>query len=372
MQPMIGNKEDIEILVVEDSHTQAIRLQYLLENEGYRVSVTRNGQEALAYLKEHKPTIIISDIMMPEMNGFELCQHIKADDNLKHIPVIFLTSLSDPTDILKALEAKADNFITKPYDEQFLFSRIEYILVNMRLRRESISRVGLEIFFRGQKHFLNAERIQMLDLLLSSYEAAVQKYRELEKANRDLKEAHSSLSRQAQELRALSLEDELTSLHNRRGFYSLAEQQVRLADRSKKEMSLMFMDLDNMKGINDTFGHQEGDRALIDTAGILRKAFRCSDIIARMGGDEFVTLLIDTPVDRASVFSDRVQEMVDAHNAQAIRPYKISISVGIGWYDPKHPCSLESLVATADKLMYEQKLSKQTAGSFNSLPTVPR
>lgn len=372
MQPMIGNKEEIEILVVEDSHTQAIRLQYLLENEGYRVCVTRNGEEALDYLKDHKPTMIISDIMMPAMNGFELCQRIKADDSLKHIPVIFLTSLSDPTDIIRGLEAKADSFITKPYDEQFLFSRIEYTLVNMKLRRDSFSEVGIEIFFRGKKHFLNAERIQILDLLLSSYEAAVQKYRELEKANKDLKEAHVSLSRQAQELRALSLEDELTGLHNRRGFHSMAEQLVKLADRSKREMSLLFMDLDNMKGINDTFGHKEGDRALIDTAGIFKKAFRSSDIIARLGGDEFVALLIDTPADRASVFTDRVQEMVDAHNAQAIRPYRISISIGMSCYDPKHPCTLDDFVAKADGLMYEQKLSRKAAGSFNCLPALQR
>ena len=107
----------VEILVVEDSPTQAERLKYILEVEGYQVTVARNGKEALSSLSEHRPTLVISDIVMPEMDGYQLCRRIKADQDLRSIPVILLTALSDPSDVVKALECSADNFLTKPYEE---------------------------------------------------------------------------------------------------------------------------------------------------------------------------------------------------------------------------------------------------------------
>ena len=123
------------ILVVEDSPTQALQLQYILEQHDYQVTVLTNGRKALAYMQQHKPTMVISDILMPEMDGYTLCQQIKADANLADIPVILLTALSDPKDVIRGLECGADNFIVKPYDEDFLLSRIQYILANQRVRR---------------------------------------------------------------------------------------------------------------------------------------------------------------------------------------------------------------------------------------------
>lgn len=133
--------------------------------------------------------MVISDVIMPEMDGYELCRKIKENENLKDIPVILLTTLSDTTDIIKGLECKANNFITKPYEEEFLIARIEYILMNMDIRKQINTEMGLEIYFAGHKHFLDNDRIQILDLLLSTYESAVQKSIQLEKANRELKEA---------------------------------------------------------------------------------------------------------------------------------------------------------------------------------------
>src|SRR3990170_9014172 len=125
----------IEILVVEDSPTQAEQLKHILEQHDYSVSVANNGKEALSLINKHKPTIVISDIIMPEMDGYQLCRQIKADENLTNIPVILLTSLSDPEDIVRGLECGADNFITKPYDEKYLLSRIQYILISDELRK---------------------------------------------------------------------------------------------------------------------------------------------------------------------------------------------------------------------------------------------
>ena len=199
----LGENSNMKILVVEDSPTQAIRLQHILETRGFEVAVSHNGKAALQYLKGNRPTIIISDVIMPEMDGYELCKRIKDDENLKDIPVILLTSLSDPEDIIRGLEVGADNFITKPYQEKLLVSRIQYIIVNKEIRSKSSAGMGIEIFFAGRKHFLAADRIQIVDLLLSSYETAVQNYHELVQSNGELTRANEMVSAEANKLRTL-------------------------------------------------------------------------------------------------------------------------------------------------------------------------
>jgi PAS domain S-box-containing protein len=163
-----------EILIVEDSPTQALQLQHILEQHGYRAAIATNGREALACVRQRKPLMVISDVLMPEMNGYQLCRQIKADRHLKDIPVILLTSLAESKDVVKGLECGADNFIVKPYDAKVLLSRIEYILANRELRRDGNTELGVEIFFAGQQYSITSDRRQILDLLLSTYETAVQ------------------------------------------------------------------------------------------------------------------------------------------------------------------------------------------------------
>ena len=160
------------------------------------------------------------------------------------------------------------------------------------------------------------------------------------------------------ELRAMSLVDELTGLHNRRGFLFLAQQHVKIANRTKRGMLLLFADLDDMKQINDRLGHQQGDLALIDTATILKEIFREVDIIARIGGDEFAILAMEAAKDSADILRTRLQENFDACNAKGDRRYKLAISVGMSRYDPYTPCSIDELMARADASMYEQKQGK--------------
>lgn len=162
--------------------------------------------------------------------------------------------------------------------------------------------------------------------------------------------------KQAEErLRELSLLDELTGLYNRRGFLFLATQQIKIADRLKQRAVLIFADMDKLKWVNDTLGHKEGDRALIDIANIFKGALRSSDIISRWGGDEFVGLTLESVENAGEVILARLQEKVEAHNLRGDRPYKLSISFGLTLYDPENPCALEVLLERADKLMYEQK-----------------
>jgi diguanylate cyclase (GGDEF)-like protein/PAS domain S-box-containing protein len=162
-----------------------------------------------------------------------------------------------------------------------------------------------------------------------------------------------------EKLHALSIIDDLTGLYNRRGFLTLAEQHLRLANRMNKDMLLLFTDIDNLKLINDTHGHQEGDRALIDTADILRQTFRESDIIARIGGDEFVVLTIDTSFGTAETVTKRLQNNLDNHNRKNNPSYRLSISTGMTLHNAKEICSVSKLLESADKLMYHQKRSKQ-------------
>ncbi|MCX7918180.1 MAG: PAS domain S-box protein [bacterium] len=169
-----------------------------------------------------------------------------------------------------------------------------------------------------------------------------------------------------EQLRALSLIDDLTGLYNRRGFLTLAEQQIKIAHRLEKRMLLLFADIDNMKWINDTYGHQEGDRALINTTTILRETFRESDIIARIGGDEFVILAIEIDAASAEILTSRLQENLDTYNAQENQKYKLALSIGISRYVPESPRPLDELLEQADKLMYEQKRKKQSGYTSSS------
>jgi len=160
------------------------------------------------------------------------------------------------------------------------------------------------------------------------------------------------------EIREMSLRDQMTELYNRRGFITLAEQQIKAANRAKRAMLLTFIDCDGLKGINDTLGHEEGDRALIDMANVLRQTFRESDIIARLGGDEFAVLSIDAADMNPKDFSKRLQENIDAGNAEETRPYKLAMSWGTAVYDPGSPQSLDELMSSADERMYAQKKAK--------------
>ena len=187
-------KKNTNILIVEDSPTQALQLQSLLEESGYKVSVVTNGADGLSRLKEHPPDLVISDIVMPEMDGYELCRKIKADNDLKSIPVLLLTQLTEPEDIIKGLDVGADNFVTKPYNPKLLLSQIEYILINRTMRTSPRIEMGIEVFFAGGRHFINSDRIQILDLLFSTYENSLQQKRELERLNKELKEAVDTIN----------------------------------------------------------------------------------------------------------------------------------------------------------------------------------
>ncbi|MGE5788314.1 MAG: diguanylate cyclase domain-containing protein [Myxococcales bacterium] len=176
-------------------------------------------------------------------------------------------------------------------------------------------------------------------------------------SNKDL------LQRQADQLRALSLVDELTGLYNRRGFLTLATQQLKLCDRSLRTAMVVFVDLDGMKRINDELGHEYGDQALIETASVLRQCFRYSDVVARLGGDEFVVLAVEADPPTLDLVSERLYEKLAEMNQKPGRAFQLQFSVGIAPYDPAKSEMIEEVLARADNLMYESKRQRKCARS---------
>src|SRR6186713_2165942 len=159
-----------QILVVEDSPTQAIELQYLLESAGFKVDVARDGASGFERCKRLDVDVVLSDIVMPGMDGYQLCKRLKSNPETAALPVMLLTSLSDPMDIIRGLECGADNFLTKPYDGTYLIGRVRRLLDNRALRGDRKVSMGVDVLLMGKQFTINSEKEQMLDLLLSTFE----------------------------------------------------------------------------------------------------------------------------------------------------------------------------------------------------------
>jgi len=198
--------ENYTILIVEDSKTQAAYLQSILELEQYKTMVASNGEDALKMIEKEVPDMVLTDVIMPLMDGFTLCQQIRKEEKFSNIPVILLTSLADPRDIIKGLESGADNFIPKPFTEDYLLTQIESILINWGMREQTKLTFGMDIFFNGEKHFITSERRQIIDLLLSTYENAVNKSNDLVRAHLELSRLNDDLERKKKELEKLNEE----------------------------------------------------------------------------------------------------------------------------------------------------------------------
>ena len=188
------------ILIAEDSMTQAHQLQHILEQHRYRVTTASNGRLALEAARHERPSLIISDVVMPEMTGYDLCRHIRRDASLGDIPVILVTTLSDPQDVIRGLECGADNFILKPYDAEQLLRRIQFVLANNLPRRRERAGEPLELVLAGQRHSIDADRPQILNLLLSTYEAAMARNNELTSTRDRLRQTNFELQQLTQAL----------------------------------------------------------------------------------------------------------------------------------------------------------------------------
>jgi diguanylate cyclase (GGDEF)-like protein len=286
----------MKILIAEDDPISRRLLESQLIKWNYEVVITSDGKAALEALQsEDPPSIAILDWMMPEMDGVKVCQEIRKQENEHYTYVLLLTAKDRKEDLIEGLEAGADDYVIKPFNAHELDMRIK---------------AGKRII-------------------------------ELEK-----------------KLRMLTIKDELTNLYNRRGLIELSKRQMKIAKRQKIPVSLLFADIDDFKIINDTFGHKEGDSILIETARILNETYRETDIITRIGGDEFAVLLMGASENDIDVIKNRLQENIDSSNKRNNK-HKLSLSIGIATSHPELINDIEHLLTRADKLMYEQKNSKK-------------
>jgi diguanylate cyclase (GGDEF)-like protein len=301
----------VQILIAEDETVSRRVLKMTLESWGHEVIEARDGAVALQILQsDTPPKLAILDLSMPEMDGITVCKQVRLNNSVTPVYIILLTANTRKELIVTGLEAGADDYVTKPFDTEELHARVK---VGMR----------------------------MVDLQL----ALAQRVAELELAQ--------------ESLRNLSLTDDLTGLYNRRGFFTLAEQKLNSARREKRHASLIYIDMDGLKKLNDTHGHATGSRAIQEVADILRETFRSSDLLARIGGDEFVVFQTSNGHKDDGSDVQRLQHNISQHNSRQARDYEISLSIGVVSMTSASSQGLEELLKSGDRKMYEQKRDKR-------------
>ena len=286
-------------LLIADDLAYARILQERLSQEttpAFHVQCTDRLQSGLEWFAKEGADVVLLDLHLPDSQGLETL--IKVHAQAPEVPIVVLSGVDDDTVALEAVRRGAQDYLVKG---QVDARRLRCVL----------------------RYAMERHRVQ-------------------------------------ESLRGLALVDDLTGLYNRRGFLNLAAHHMKLARRTQRGSALVCADLDGLKQINDTFGHREGDQALIGTAGILRKTFRTSDILARIGGDEFTILAIQANEDRTGVLMTRLDDHLARYNAQASCRYPLSFSLGMVYVDHDSPLSIEELMIKADAALYEQKRGKKT------------
>ena len=317
------------ILIVDANPADRRWYLTLLGNYGHRLLEASDGVEALALAQAELPELIITDILMPHMDGFSLVRRLRAEPLLSSIPVIFQTDNYDVSEIHRLARASGVQHILRKAAEPHEI---------LRAVTESLKRPTQPARLPQTGQLQRAHLELLADKLY-------QKVSELEKAN--------------DHLRNLSLTDALTGLNNRRGFMILATGLLKFARRVSYSVCLLYIDLDSLKYINDTFGHSAGDAAIVQFSRILTDTFRDSDVIGRMGGDEFVIMIADASESDLTSVQARLQSNVDLYNLKAAHGQAFSFSLGIIRVEPQSTITMEELLAQADVAMYKHKVSRR-------------
>jgi len=238
------------ILIVDDSPTQAMLLELILVKEGYHVSVAQNGREALDLIAVNRPDLVVSDILMPEIDGFELCRRIRMAEEIKSIPIILLTNLSDPAEVLRSLEAGANYFISKPYNSEALISLVKQALHGKEQSRTCGDNDEVNVLYRGQSFSIGSNKDQIIDLLLKTYETAVEKNRELLQAKNELRTLNEKLEKRVEERTAqLREKDQLLLLQSRQA--ALGEMIGNIAHQWRQPLNILGLTIQQLPLFHD-------------------------------------------------------------------------------------------------------------------------
>ena len=291
---MIAKTEKNSLLIVDDEKYNIVALNQILSPE-YTVYAAKSGQDAIEIANEHLPDVILLDILMPEMDGYEVIAALKSSPKTRDIPVIFITGLSDAPDEEKGLHLGAADYISKPFSTA---------IVKLRIKNQ----------------------IQTLNYI------------------------HT--------IELLSLMDQLTNIPNRRSFDERLHLEWGRAIRDETPISILILDFDNFKEYNDIHGHKQGDKALQGVAKILMQELkRAVDFVARWGGEEFVVLLPNTDRDKALIIAERMRASIEATQIPLPdgQTSKITISIGVNAKIPAPIDSADDFLYHADKALYAAK-----------------
>ncbi len=300
--------EQSKILVVDDIPLNRKLQKTYLESVGYQVILANDGIEALQRIDEERPDLILLDVMMPKMNGFQVCRRLKSIESTRFIPIIMVTALNEVDDKVKGIEAGADDFISKPFNKLELLARVKSLL-----------------------------RIKYL-------------HDELELKIKELEIAQSKLIQ-------LAITDGLTELYNYRYFKEQLNQEITRAKRHNSHVSIAMIDIDYFKNYNDTHGHPAGDQVLKTIADLLRNNIRKIDIAARYGGEEFALILAETDKQAAGIVANKIKNLVEHQkfNYEETQPNgKLTISMGVATF-PDDAMNPDELVKMADQRLYLAK-----------------
>lgn len=320
---MNENERDV-VLIVDDNPTNLGVLFEYLHNTDFKVLVAEDGRGALEGVSHYTPDIILLDIMMPGLDGFETCRRLKANEATKDIPVIFMTALSDTTNKVQGFKVGAVDYVTKPFQYEELLARINTHLTLRKLQKQ-----------------------------LQEQNEKLQK--EVEERQR----AEAELQRANRELYRLSVLDELTQLANRRRFDQYLQEIWLELKQARSPLSLIFSDIDRFKEYNDAYGHQAGDHCLHQIGKAIRRAVRRPDeLAARYGGEEFAILLPDTELEEAvrvaQCMQNQVAQLAIQHAPTAQQKY-VTLSLGVTSAVPGPQFSPDLFIAMADKALYKAK-----------------
>lgn len=281
------------ILVVDDNRDNLLLLEAQLDKMGLTSILKDNPYEAIETAISEQPDLILLDVMMPDLDGFEACQKLKADNRTSSIPIIFISARTDTIDKIIGLELGAIDYVTKPFNAGELRARIGVVLRIIELQEKNLS--------------------------LANY-------------------------------------DELTGLINRRHFFELFKREILQAKMKSHMMALMLLDVDHFKSINDTYGHLTGDVILKQTGKILRENLYPLDVAARYGGEEFTVLMPDTSLHKAKKAAERLRGIIDRWQWEASdNPLSVTVSIGLVALDPNHIIDCRDMVGKADDALYAAK-----------------